>query len=109
MQLYVDLLKKVLTDYHRVEWSEYRPVGRNNPGWKARLALLANRATCKSTQHRTRPLALCEKITFDPAIRAIGRDWPTHAETPSSISTDGAFTGERPDASSATRRRLSGS
>jgi len=81
MQLYVDLLKKVLTDYNRVEWSEYRPVNRNNPGWKAWLAMLADRALRKTTEHRRRPLALCEKVTFDPAIRAIGRDWPTHAET----------------------------
>ncbi len=81
MQPYVDLLKTVLCDFHRLEAGEYRPYTRLRPNWKARLAMLADRAIGARTRHLRQPLALCERVTPVAETRAVGGDWPAHAET----------------------------
>lgn len=74
--LYIDLLKKVLIDYHRVEMGETPPVQKNK-GHKPRYMLLylLERILRKSD------FTIREKVPFNLKRRETGRDWPTYAES----------------------------
>lgn len=74
--MYIDLLKKVLIDYHRMEMGETPPIQRNK-GHKPRywlLYLLEN--ILKNSDFTIR-----EKVPFNLEKRMTGRDWPAYAES----------------------------
>lgn len=74
--MYIDLLKKVLIDYHRMELGETPPVQRNK-GHKPRYMLLyALERILKNSAFTIR-----EKVPFNLEKRLNGRDWPTYAES----------------------------
>lgn len=77
-QRYIDLLKHVLIDYHRVESGEYKPLYSNDPSWKKR-ALMALDALLRSATHGR--FLITEKVNFKKADREGGRDWPANAES----------------------------
>ncbi len=73
--LYIDLLKKVLIDYHRMELGEYKPVYVNN-----------NKITIKILKFldnilRTKNYAICSVVKFNKEDRLEGRDWPVYADS----------------------------
>src|SRR5687767_7074445 len=74
--LYIDLLKKVLIDFHRMEMGETPPVQRNK-GHKPRYMLLyLLERILKNSDFTIR-----EKVRFNKEKRLIGRDWPTYADS----------------------------
>ena len=75
MELYLDLLKKVLTDMHRVEKGEYRPLALNPNGWKQKFLLPFDKLL------KRKNYSICKYIAPNVAARAAGVDWPTSAET----------------------------
>ncbi len=74
-KMYLDLLKKVLTDYHRLEYGEFKPLYSNNPSWKVKSMMQLDKFL-----HRWN-LFICRKINYDPEVRKVGGDWPTYADT----------------------------
>jgi len=72
---YIDLLKKVLVDYHRLELGEYKPLYRNKKSWGLRLLLLLDGLL------RKRKLAICRVLAYNPEARLEGKDWPTYADS----------------------------
>jgi len=72
---YIELLKYVLIDYHRVEYVEYRPLEFKNPTWKQKLI----RWVGKYLQKRN--YIICSAVFFKPELRLEGKDRPPHAET----------------------------
>ena len=79
MSLYIDLLKKCLTDIHRMEDGEYKPLNPNyhsgNSNWKLNVLLLFDRKL------RKRKMAICRVIDFNIEKRMNGLDWPAYADT----------------------------
>lgn len=74
--LYLDLLKKCLTRYLLPEaYQPYRP--------RKRLKRTLYRLAYKWLAHRR--LALVRRVSFDPAARAEGRDWPLFPEAETMI------------------------
>ena len=73
--MYIELLKKVLIDLHRVEIAEYRPLYFNNQRWKLRLLMILDRLL------RKKNFAICQVIEFAYGNRIEGSDWPSHADT----------------------------
>ena len=73
--LYIDLLKNVLTDYHRSDYVDYKPVVFENPTWKQRLILAFDKYL------RSRNYRVCNVIPPGKESRMEGKDWPIHAET----------------------------
>lgn len=74
--LYIDLLKKVLIDYHRMEMGE-TPALKRNKGHKPRYMLLylLERILKKSA------FTIREKIPLNKEDRLMGRDWPAYADS----------------------------
>ena len=79
MSLYIDLLKKSLTDLHRMEHGEYKPLDSNyhskSSSWKLNILRLFDRKL------RKRQLAICRVINFNLEHRISGLDWPAYADT----------------------------
>ncbi|MEO5582858.1 MAG: TylF/MycF/NovP-related O-methyltransferase [Saprospiraceae bacterium] len=73
-QRYIDLLKLVLTDLHRIEHYEYKPIY-TGAGWKKYVIHIINK------QLRGRNLVLCKAIKPKREDRVNGLDWPANAET----------------------------
>lgn len=73
--LYIDLLKKTLTDYHRINVPEYKPINNLNYSWKVRILNRINKRIVK------RGFCVCQKTNYNPNDRYEGRDWPSFAET----------------------------
>ena len=73
--LYLDLLKTVLTDLHRIEKGEYIPIAGRKPTSKQRLLLPFNWILEKGG------FSICKFWKPDVNERREGTDWPTHAET----------------------------
>jgi len=73
---YIDLLKKVLIDYHRMEMGETPPIKRNK-GHKPRywLLYLLERILKKSD------FTIREKVPYNKENRLNGRDWPAYADS----------------------------
>lgn len=72
---YIELMKNVLTDFHRMEWGEYKPVRSETLSWKTRiLAVLDSLLAIKG-------FSVCRKITFSPEKRMNGLDWPMYGDT----------------------------
>ena len=74
--LYIDLLKKVLIDYHRMEMGETPPIKRNK-GHKPRYMLLylLERILRKSD------FTIREKVPYNRERRMLGLDWPAYADS----------------------------
>jgi hypothetical protein len=74
-EMYIDLLKKVLTDYIRIEKGEYKPVYSNNPNWRTKIVLELDK------QLRKKNYIICKEVLANPQNRMYGTDWPTYADT----------------------------
>ncbi|MBL0056989.1 MAG: class I SAM-dependent methyltransferase [Chitinophagaceae bacterium] len=73
---YIDLLKKVLIDYHRMEMGETPPI-KKNKGHKPRYWLLyALERILKNSDFTIR-----EKVPFNRKKRELGLDWPAYADS----------------------------
>jgi O-methyltransferase len=72
--LYIDLLKKTLTDLHR-EKVEYKPLISNYPSWKLSLLQKIDKVI------RNKKIALCRVVDFNAEHRINGLDWPSNADT----------------------------
>lgn len=73
-KLYIDLIKKVLIDYHRKS-TEYKPLYSNNPDWKVKILMVLDYIL------RKKNYAVCQKIEYNEWKRTQGKDWPTNAES----------------------------
>lgn len=73
--MYIELLKKVLTDYHRRELPEYSPLNMNNANFKLKILQRLDQIL------RKKKYAVCHKIDFKHESRLEGKDWPTYADT----------------------------
>lgn len=73
--LYLDLLKKVLIDYHRSGQDEYKPVRRNDSSWKAKFLYQLQKLLHKEA------VVVCRRRRIEEANRATGRDWPVYGES----------------------------
>lgn len=73
--MYIELLKKVLTDLHKVGLTEYKPIYVNKPSWKSNLLLYLDRLL------RKKRYAICQVMEFAYENHLEGRDWPSHADT----------------------------
>ncbi len=74
--LYIDLLKKVLIDYHRMEFGETPPLQRNMQRKPRYWFLYFLERVLKNSAFTIR-----EKMPFNLGKRLNGRDWPTYAES----------------------------
>jgi O-methyltransferase len=74
-ELYLELLKKVLIDYHRLEHGEYKPIYKNKRGLNIWLLINLDKI------FRLRKLAICRRIEPDRNRRINGTDWPAYADT----------------------------
>lgn len=72
--LYIDLLKKTLIDYHRIDLKEYRPVLSNSRSWRARLLYSLAKIMGKK-------YVACRKFDFIAEERIEGKDWPASADS----------------------------
>ncbi|MDH3245569.1 MAG: TylF/MycF family methyltransferase [Saprospiraceae bacterium] len=74
--LYIDLLKKSLLDFHRMESTQYKPLYVNDPSWKLRLLIAIDRI------FRMKSFAICRVIEPKREDYDEGRSWPpSNAET----------------------------
>ncbi len=71
---YIQLLKNVLIDLHRIEGGEYKPLYQG-PTLKKKILMVLDKML------RTKKLAICKIEETNIENRIYGRDWPTHAET----------------------------
>jgi O-methyltransferase len=74
-QLYIDLLEKVLIDYHRIEKGEYRPLTWGHLSLKQKTMLPLDRLL------RIKDYAICRYIKPDINKRIVGADWPYYADS----------------------------
>lgn len=75
-QRYIDLMKAVLTDLHRVDHADWRPIRRATTlSWKARLLLAIDRIL------EPKGYGICKETVYRREDRLVGRDWPPRAET----------------------------
>lgn len=74
-EAYLDLLKKMLTDYHRLDYDQYKPLYNNNASWKLRQLKKLDRWLNK------RGYKIFKLNPTSSTIRENGMDWPAHAET----------------------------
>jgi hypothetical protein len=75
MQLYLDLMKKVLTDLNRIDKGEYKPLTWYRLNRKQKLLLPLEKLL------RTKDYAICKYLAPDITKRLAGTDWPTYADT----------------------------
>lgn len=73
--LYIELLKNVLTDFHRIDLGEYRPLNRNSKKYSFKILCAIDNVL------RKRNLAICQYLKYNKEARLEGRDWPTYADT----------------------------
>src|SRR5271170_169110 len=73
--IYIELLKQVLTDYNRAEFPEYRPLNKGRRFAANWVLNLLDRIL------RTGDFLICREVKVDPQKRFNGRDWPANAET----------------------------
>lgn len=73
--MYIDLLKKVLLDLHRVNQNEYVPIRRKKQNLKRNFLLLFNGVLPKNKYQ------ICDVKPYDPEARINGIDWPTYADS----------------------------
>lgn len=73
--LYIDLLKKVLLDYHRNEFREFNPINGNNLNWRLKVLKQIDKILNK------KQYAICKFTEYNKEDRLEGKDWPTYADT----------------------------
>lgn len=73
--MYLELLKNVLSDYHRIDRGEYKPLYRNNRGLKRLPIGMLDKLMRKMNY------AICKRTKFTKEDRQVGKDWPAYAET----------------------------
>lgn len=72
---YIKLMKNVLTDFHRMEWGEYKPIRQETLSWKTKgLAVLDGILSLKG-------FSVCRKVNFNLEKRMNGLDWPAYGDT----------------------------
>lgn len=75
-KLYIDLMKKVLTDFHRIEFDEHKYLDTIlEPSIKARFLMLLDNFL------RKKDFAIVKRISSNEENRRNGRDWPSRADT----------------------------
>ena len=72
---YLQLLKWTLTDYHRVDKGEYKPLYRNSKAFKEFILISIDKVL------RKRNLVLCKRVLSTNENRLNGNDWPSYSET----------------------------
>ena len=72
---YIELLKKTLIDYSKVDSFEYHPLNIVNPNWKTSILFLIDHIL------RTRNFAITKLKYVIKEDRINGYDWPAHADT----------------------------
>jgi len=75
---YLELLKQVLTDYHRVECPEYRPIHAPHSFSRTSTSRIIN---LLDGWLMKKGFFICQKVEVDSYRRLTGRDWPTRGET----------------------------
>ena len=75
MNLYLDLLKKVLIDLNRIDKGEYIPLAWYKLNYKHIFLLPIDRLL------RTKDYVVCKHIIPDVGQRVTGSDWPTYGDT----------------------------
>ncbi|MDQ3536574.1 MAG: TylF/MycF family methyltransferase [Bacteroidota bacterium] len=73
--MYLELLKNVLSDYHRIDRGEYKPLYRNHAGARRLPIMLVDKFM------RKMDYAVCKYSKFKKEDRQVGKDWPAYAET----------------------------
>lgn len=73
--LYTELLKYTLTDYHRMDQTEYRPLSSVKPSMKTKLLSKLDKIL------NLKGFAICKKVKSTQEKRMVGEDWPVHADT----------------------------
>lgn len=74
-KMYIDLMKKVLTDYHRMELGEYKHINTDEKTWKTNALLAIDKVV------GTRGYSVMKRVEFERQQREEGRDWPAYADT----------------------------
>lgn len=72
---YLELMKKVLIDYDKIDSIEYHPLKIVNPNWKTFFLNPLDKLL------RKRNFAICKLKYVDKDERLNGLDWPAHAKT----------------------------
>lgn len=72
---YIQLLKKTLIDFNKINKYEYTPLHLVPPSWKIRLLSVLDSLL------RTRNFALCKRKYIEAEKRLNGYDWPIYADT----------------------------
>lgn len=72
---YIQLLKKTLIDFNKINKYEYSPLHLVPPSWKIRLLSVLDSLL------RTRNFALCKRKYIEAEKRLNGYDWPIYADT----------------------------
>jgi O-methyltransferase len=74
-QMYLDLLKKVLVDYPRIKYTEYKSVRTYNPNFRTHFLLALDKIL------RLKDFAVCKVVQPQEEDRMVGKDWPIYADT----------------------------
>lgn len=72
---YIELLKKVLIDIHRLNTIEYTPLPPRTPSWRLKILRAVHKIL------RVKKYAITRVVKFDVKNRLIGADRPLHADT----------------------------
>jgi O-methyltransferase len=72
---YIELLKHTLTDYHRMDQAEYRPLSSVKPSMKTRVLSKLDKFI------NLKGFRICKEVKSTREKRMVGEDWPVHADT----------------------------
>ena len=73
---YLELLKQTLTDFHRIDYIEYKPLIHDSKrNWRVRLMMQIEKILLGDDY------TVCKTIGYNKEDRINGRDWPTYAES----------------------------
>ncbi|RPE05944.1 macrocin O-methyltransferase [Chitinophaga lutea] len=72
---YIDLMKNVLIDMHRIEKGEYLPVAKMTLFGKKKVWGVLDKWM------KSYGMAVCKEVKFTPDQRLTGRDWPVNADS----------------------------
>ena len=73
--MYIDLLKKVLIDYPRIQYDEYKTLYSFTPNWRTKILIRLDRL------FRIKDFAICKRVEPKEEDRIVGKDWPVYADT----------------------------
>jgi O-methyltransferase len=74
-EMYINLLKNVLTDSHRIEMGEYMPLKKTTSLSRFKILRRLDKMLEKMG------FAICKEVVFDKKNRLTGTDWPANADT----------------------------